>query len=352
VTWRAPALRLPADSARTAARAAEARVRAVAGVRGVRGRVSTRGVLLVRGRSENVQVKGVRFADEPALRAALLLSAGALPGSALAGSALPDGAIAVSEAVARALHADAGTPCVLVAPTHAGSVNVTDCTVAAIYRTASRATGNWIYMDRDAAALLYDVAIPTEMLVDVERLDDASAVGAAVGAALRPERARDWASVADYRERAGLAGSIARANGTYMVGLVGCVVLFAALGLATAVVNNVRDREQELGTLLALGFRGRDLVTLVIAETAGLSAPAALAGALLGATGALAAAHVGIDVGDAAAVAFGLRLLRPSVSPAAVIAAAGACAALPVLFAWHPARRAARLQPVDALRAA
>jgi len=57
-------------------------------------------------------------------------------------------------------------------------------------------------------------------------------------------------------------------------------------------------------------------------------------------------------VGDAAAVAFGLRLLRPSVSLAAVAAAAGVCAALPVLFAWHPARRAARLQPVEALRAA
>ncbi len=102
-------------------------------------------------------------------------------------------------------------------------------------------------------------------------------------------------------------------------------------------VISVRERTKEIGVRRAVGARRRDILLQFILEATSLS----LAGGL-----------IGIGVG----VAGGLILSRltgwpTAISPLAILLAFGVSAVVGIFFGAYPARRAARLDPIVALRA-
>jgi ABC-type antimicrobial peptide transport system permease subunit len=110
----------------------------------------------------------------------------------------------------------------------------------------------------------------------------------------------------------------------------------AALGLYGVVAHSVGQRTREIGIRIALGAAPRDIVRLVLAGGAGLIA-AGLGAGLLGALGAsrfLSAILYEVGPGD----------------PASLAAAAILLAAVAFAAHWLPARRAARVDPMTALR--
>jgi predicted permease len=122
-----------------------------------------------------------------------------------------------------------------------------------------------------------------------------------------------------------------------LVGLFGGVgLLLAALGLYGLLSFQVARRTRELGVRAALGAEGRDIVGLVFREGAFLVLP----GLAIGLLGAFAVTRlIGSEL-------HGVRAADP-----ATYAAAAAIMALTAAFAsWLPARRAARVDPVVALR--
>jgi predicted permease len=132
-----------------------------------------------------------------------------------------------------------------------------------------------------------------------------------------------------------LAGALAPVRVTGMVGAL--ALLLAAIGIAAVTSQVVVDRTHEIGVRMALGARSRDAVLMLIAK--GLR-PVAV-GVLLG-------------TAAAAAVARTMTSLLYGLSPADPIAFAGAAlilTAAAVLAAYIPARRAAAVDPVIALRA-
>ena len=116
----------------------------------------------------------------------------------------------------------------------------------------------------------------------------------------------------------------------------GLALLLAAIGLYGVVAHAVRARQAEIGLRMALGATSSSVVHLMFRRVAGLM----IAGLVLGMVGSLwAAKFVG-------ALLFQLKARDPMtfVGAATVLVVVG------VLAAWLPARRAARVDPVAALR--
>jgi putative ABC transport system permease protein len=136
-----------------------------------------------------------------------------------------------------------------------------------------------------------------------------------------------------------LAGSLARPRffSALLGGFAAAALLLATLGVYGVVATGAQARTREMGIRVALGAQRHEILTLVLSGGAKL----AVAGIALGAAGALWFAR-------------GVRGLLVGVEPAdpVVFVVTGALLGGAVLLAsWLPARRAARADPMVALRA-
>jgi putative ABC transport system permease protein len=113
-------------------------------------------------------------------------------------------------------------------------------------------------------------------------------------------------------------------------------LLLACLGTYGVMAYAVTERTHEVGIRLALGARRADVLRLVLGRGLRLAA----AGIALGLIGALAASR------GLGSLLYGISATDPLTLAAAVIALAGAA----VLASFLPARRAARVDPLIALR--
>jgi putative ABC transport system permease protein len=113
-------------------------------------------------------------------------------------------------------------------------------------------------------------------------------------------------------------------------------LLVGGIGIMNIMLATVSERTREIGVRRALGARRSDIISQFLIETTVLSCTGGVLGIGLGAAGALAASHW-------AGVA---TLIRPW-SP---LLAFGISVAVGLVFGIYPARRAALLDPIEALR--
>ncbi len=113
-------------------------------------------------------------------------------------------------------------------------------------------------------------------------------------------------------------------------------LLVGGIGIMNIMLVSVTERTREIGLRMAVGARGRDILTQFLVEAVTL----ALIGGVVGiALGALASFLVGHFAG-----------WRTEMSFAAVALAFGFAGAIGVFFGFYPARTASRLAPIEALR--
>ncbi len=99
---------------------------------------------------------------------------------------------------------------------------------------------------------------------------------------------------------------------------------------------SVTERTREIGIRMAIGARPRDVLTQFLIEAIMLSALGGI---------------VGIALGIGGALAYAIFTQNSFVlSPLAVLLAFGFAAIVGIIFGYYPARRAARLDPIVALR--
>ncbi len=221
-----------------------------------------------------------------------------------------------------------------------GEVSVS---VVGVFRAATAAEENVLYTHLDflqrvqgrkvGEATLFEVALTDDAEPDrVAREIDAALRDDRVPTETRPKGVFQTSVVGDLVELIGWAGFLGYA----------CVGLVLAM-VATTAVMAVQDRVREHAVLQAIGFTGRGVFGLVLAEGVLMS----LAGGLLGVGSALLALWW-------FPIAVGTEGVTVALSPSPWLAAQGMTAALLVgiVAGFAPAWQAARADIVSSLRAA
>jgi putative ABC transport system permease protein len=121
-----------------------------------------------------------------------------------------------------------------------------------------------------------------------------------------------------------------------LVGVVALSLVVGGIVIMNIMLMVVSERTREIGLRKALGAKRRDIMSQVLTESVTLSVMGGIIGIALGA---LAAAGI-------AAV----TPLPATVQPWSVIIGVGITAFVGLFFGWYPARRAAMLDPIEALR--
>jgi putative ABC transport system permease protein len=123
---------------------------------------------------------------------------------------------------------------------------------------------------------------------------------------------------------------------TILLGAIaGISLLVGGIGIMNIMYVSVTERTREIGLRMAVGGRGKDILMQFLIESIMLS----IFGGL-----------IGIFVGIGASQLIGILMKWPvEVLPASVILSFLVCTVIGVFFGWYPARKAANLNPIDAL---
>lgn len=119
-------------------------------------------------------------------------------------------------------------------------------------------------------------------------------------------------------------------------GIAAISLVVGGIGIMNIMLVSVTERTREIGIRKALGARTRDVLVQFLTESAILSACGGLIGVILG-----------VSLVAAGGAALGMRVV---IRPLIVIIAVGFSAVVGIFFGLYPASKAAKSDPIDALR--
>jgi putative ABC transport system permease protein len=118
--------------------------------------------------------------------------------------------------------------------------------------------------------------------------------------------------------------------------IAGVSLVVGGIGIMNIMLVSVTERTREIGIRLAVGAHGRDVLLQFLIEAVILSSLGGIIGIVLG-----------IGFSELVSMNTGWPIL---VSPASVVVAVAFSAVVGVFFGFYPARKAAQLDPIEALR--
>ena len=142
--------------------------------------------------------------------------------------------------------------------------------------------------------------------------------------------------IRSQQEIAQTADQTSKTLSTLLASAASISLLVGGIGIMNIMLVSVTERTREIGIRMAIGAKSRDVLTQFLIEALTLS---------------IAGGAVGVTLGIAASRILAWKAGWPILlSPAAIALAFGFSAAIGVFFGFYPARKAARLDPIEALR--
>lgn len=267
----------------------------------------------------------------------------------LEGRALKDtdeDGIVVGQGVAKSLGLKVGDRVTLVMTLSAGAVNTLDFELVGIFQSFSREfDARAVRIPLNAAKSLMDTPAAHLIVAMLGRTEDTAA---AVNE-LKREYAKDgyeitaWNELSDFYEKT--VELYDRQFGVLRL----IILIMVLLSVVNSVNMTLFERTREFGTMLALGNRSTTVFRLIMAESLCLGMLGAGLGMALGCISAIGISAIGIPMPPPPNANLGytalIRIVPSTVITAGVIGFVAA-----ILATILPARRAARLDIVDALR--
>ncbi len=142
--------------------------------------------------------------------------------------------------------------------------------------------------------------------------------------------------IRDTREMAARVSGITNLLTAFLAAVAAVSLLVGGIGIMNIMLVSVTERTREIGIRMSIGALEGDVMLQFLVEAVVLSGLGGLAGVLVG-IGLTAIGSVALDVPF---------VIEPVVTSCALIFSA----LMGVVFGYWPARRAARLEPIDALR--
>ena len=185
----------------------------------------------------------------------------------------------------------------------------------------------------------YQVSMITIEVVSEDRMDAASEQ---ISIILRERHDVDFSDEDDFSiisqaDIINIFGQITGVLTTFLGAIAGISLLVGGIGIMNIMLVSVTERTREIGLRKAVGARRRDILWQFLLEAVTLS----LIGGLLG---------IGLGALGAGIISALIEDFRSVVTPQAVLLATTFSAAVGLFFGIYPARRASRLNPIDALR--
>jgi putative ABC transport system permease protein len=180
-----------------------------------------------------------------------------------------------------------------------------------------------------------------QVMLSVAPRRSASSVISQIQALMRERRgitpgAEDDFDVRDMKEVANTLSTVTGTLTILLAGIAAVSLVVGGIGIMNIMLVSVTERTREIGIRLAVGARGIEVLTHFLIEAAVLS----LFGGAIG---------IGLGLGGSflATKAFSLPF---AFSPTVIALAFGFSATVGIVFGFLPAKRAANLNPTDALR--
>ena len=143
-------------------------------------------------------------------------------------------------------------------------------------------------------------------------------------------------TVRNQKELAEAATATTKTMTVLLAAIAGVSLVVGGIGIMNIMLVSVTERTREIGIRLAVGAHGRDVLLQFLTEAIILS----LMGGALG---------IAIGVGSSKLISH-LNGWPVLVSTQAIVGAVAFSAAIGVFFGFYPARKAAQLDPIEALR--
>ncbi len=176
------------------------------------------------------------------------------------------------------------------------------------------------------------VSVQTKDLM-AQAQDDAAA---ALAAKHRVDPASPDFSIVSQADIIGTLTQVTTTFTIFLASIAGISLIVGGIGIMNMMLTTVTERTREIGLRKAIGAKRRDISMQFLAEAVLLTFLGGIIGVALGWSISFAVSRI---AGIATSVSF-----------ASVALACGVSAGIGIIFGWYPARRAAALNPIDALR--